>query len=305
MNPAPPVTSTRTAADATVAARWRRGCCGSPRASDRAAPSASSSRWRGRATRRVSNRRWPTSCPGRITSPASWRRRASTTVCLSTRRRDPRWPLRLRRLVADGGFDVVHSHSPVPAVAARLAARTVPADRRPALVTTEHNTWTSLPTGDALGEPADERRRRGDVRRDRGGAGQPARRGRRARRGARARHRRRAHRRPAGRRAGGGPGRARAEPRRARDRHASPTCAPRRTTRRCSRPPACSSIAASRSAWSPSARAHWSARSRAAATSSDSATTSCSPGSARTPSPSWRRATSSCWRRRGRACRWR
>ena len=92
----------------------------------------------------VSNRRWRTSCPGRTTSPASWRRRASTTVCLSTRRRDPRWPLRLRRLVADGGFDVVHSHSPVPAVAARLAVASLPAARRPALVTTEHNTWTSL-----------------------------------------------------------------------------------------------------------------------------------------------------------------
>ena len=66
------------------------------------------------------------------------------TVCLSTRRRDPRWPLRLRRLVADGGFDIVHSHSPVPAVAARLAVRSLPRARRPALVTTEHNTWTSL-----------------------------------------------------------------------------------------------------------------------------------------------------------------
>ncbi len=65
------------------------------------------------------------------------------TVCLSMRRRDPRWPLRLRRLVADGGFAVVHSHSPVPAVAARLAAMTVPRRRRPALVTTEHNTWGS------------------------------------------------------------------------------------------------------------------------------------------------------------------
>ena len=66
------------------------------------------------------------------------------TVCLSTRRRDLRWPLRLRRLVADGGFDVVHGHSPVPAAAGRLAALTVPGDRRPKLVTTEHNTTGSL-----------------------------------------------------------------------------------------------------------------------------------------------------------------
>ena len=66
-----------------------------------------------------------------------------TTVCLSARRRDPRWPLHLRQLLADGGFDVVHNHSPVLAVAARLAARTVPADRRPVMMTTEHNTWGS------------------------------------------------------------------------------------------------------------------------------------------------------------------
>ena len=45
--------------------------------------------------------------------------------------------------MADGGFDVVHNHSPVLAVAARLAGRTVPADRRPVMMTTEHNTWGS------------------------------------------------------------------------------------------------------------------------------------------------------------------
>lgn len=46
------------------------------------------------------------------------------------------WPARLRRLLADGGYDVVHTHSPVPAVAARLLA---PAGT--ALVHTEHNVW--------------------------------------------------------------------------------------------------------------------------------------------------------------------
>ena len=66
------------------------------------------------------------------------------TVCLSTRRRDPRWPLRLRQLVATGRFDIVHSHSPTPAVVARLAVGSLPPTRRPVLVTTEHNTWTSL-----------------------------------------------------------------------------------------------------------------------------------------------------------------
>jgi glycosyltransferase involved in cell wall biosynthesis len=64
-------------------------------------------------------------------------------VCLSQTRRDPRWLWRLRRLLADAEFDLVHAHSPVPAVAARLAGLTLPRRRRPVIVTTEHNTWTS------------------------------------------------------------------------------------------------------------------------------------------------------------------
>lgn len=51
---------------------------------------------------------------------------------------DLRWTLRLRRLVRDGRFDIVHTHMPVPAVAARL----VLARPRPALVHTEHNVWS-------------------------------------------------------------------------------------------------------------------------------------------------------------------
>jgi glycosyltransferase involved in cell wall biosynthesis len=39
--------------------------------------------------------------------------------------------------------DVVHSHSPVPAVGARLVSRTLPRRHRPSLVTTEHNVWDS------------------------------------------------------------------------------------------------------------------------------------------------------------------
>jgi glycosyltransferase involved in cell wall biosynthesis/GNAT superfamily N-acetyltransferase len=64
-----------------------------------------------------------------------------TTVCLSRRDRDPAWPLRLRSLMA--GFDVVHSHSPLPAVVARLAARSIGLRRRPVTISTEHNTWSS------------------------------------------------------------------------------------------------------------------------------------------------------------------
>jgi len=70
------------------------------------------------------------------------------TICLSTVRSDRRWPQRLRRLLATERFDVVHAHSPVPATVARLAVRILSRADRPALMTTEHNTWDShrLPT---------------------------------------------------------------------------------------------------------------------------------------------------------------
>lgn len=51
------------------------------------------------------------------------------------------WVADLRRELARA--DVVHSHSPVLAGVARVLARTLPARRRPAVVTTEHNEWTS------------------------------------------------------------------------------------------------------------------------------------------------------------------
>ncbi len=54
---------------------------------------------------------------------------------------DPRWLWRLRRTII--GAAVVHSHSPVPAVAARLMSRTIRRCDRPRLVTTEHNVWDS------------------------------------------------------------------------------------------------------------------------------------------------------------------
>ena len=62
--------------------------------------------------------------------------------CLDVRdERDPRWAGRLRRLLRDGHFDVVHSHSPYPAGVARLVALTFRRSARPRLVTTEHNAW--------------------------------------------------------------------------------------------------------------------------------------------------------------------
>ncbi len=48
------------------------------------------------------------------------------------------WVRRLRHLVRDRDIDIVHTHMPVPAVAARLA---LTGRHRPALVHTEHNLW--------------------------------------------------------------------------------------------------------------------------------------------------------------------
>ena len=62
-------------------------------------------------------------------------------TCLSRRDSDKQWPVALRTLISAGGFDVVHAHSPVPGSVARAIVRTMPADRRPALMSTEHNTW--------------------------------------------------------------------------------------------------------------------------------------------------------------------
>ncbi len=50
-----------------------------------------------------------------------------------------RWLLRLRSLLTD--VDVVHVHSPLLAAAARSVAQTIPASRRPSLISTEHNRW--------------------------------------------------------------------------------------------------------------------------------------------------------------------
>lgn len=70
------------------------------------------------------------------------------------------WVPRLRMLLASGRFDVVHMHSPLLAGVARLAVRTLPRKRRPRLVTTEHNGWSTfaLPTRllNALTAPLDD-----------------------------------------------------------------------------------------------------------------------------------------------------
>lgn len=61
------------------------------------------------------------------------------THCLSARRGDLRWPLRLWRLVRSGDWDIVHVHAPLPGSVARLAVRAMPRTSRPAVVQTAHN----------------------------------------------------------------------------------------------------------------------------------------------------------------------
>ena len=65
-------------------------------------------------------------------------------LCLDARSSwDPRWVLRLRRLLRSEHFDLVHIHSPLAAVGARLAVRSIPRRNRPRIVVTEHNVWSS------------------------------------------------------------------------------------------------------------------------------------------------------------------
>ena len=59
-----------------------------------------------------------------------------TVHCLGSK--GPRWIARLRTLVRSKGFDLVHLHSPLPAVAARMV---LGGSRRPVIVSTEHNVW--------------------------------------------------------------------------------------------------------------------------------------------------------------------
>jgi L-malate glycosyltransferase len=64
--------------------------------------------------------------------------------CLNgTKEWNPRWTLRLRRLLTSGRFDIVHVHSPYVAGLARLVVRSIPRSRRPKMVSTEHVPWWS------------------------------------------------------------------------------------------------------------------------------------------------------------------
>jgi len=83
--------------------------------------------------------------PQKTTLAASLERLGcSPVVCLSARSSwDPLWIPRLRKVIRDGQFDIVHIHSPLVAIGARLAVRSLPRRSRPRIVVTEHNVWSS------------------------------------------------------------------------------------------------------------------------------------------------------------------
>ena len=65
-------------------------------------------------------------------------------ACLGRRRAlDPRWLVSLRRSLVREPVDILHAHSPVMAVGARVVARSLPRRLRPRVVVTDHNVWHS------------------------------------------------------------------------------------------------------------------------------------------------------------------
>jgi glycosyltransferase involved in cell wall biosynthesis len=63
--------------------------------------------------------------------------------CLSDTGRefDLRWAMRLRSLLRGRGYDILHLHLRYPAAIGRLVAMTLPKEKRPRIVFTEHNVW--------------------------------------------------------------------------------------------------------------------------------------------------------------------
>jgi glycosyltransferase involved in cell wall biosynthesis len=55
------------------------------------------------------------------------------------------WAMRLRRILDEGSFDIVHFHSPYVAGIARLVVLSMPEGERPRTMSTEHNVWTDFP----------------------------------------------------------------------------------------------------------------------------------------------------------------
>jgi glycosyltransferase involved in cell wall biosynthesis len=82
--------------------------------------------------------------PWKDTLVAELERDGVATACFGARSSwDPRWLGRLRRSLVRNRVDIVHVHSPIPAIGARLVVRTLSRRQRPRIVTTEHNVWSS------------------------------------------------------------------------------------------------------------------------------------------------------------------
>jgi glycosyltransferase involved in cell wall biosynthesis len=88
-------------------------------------------------------------------------RRDVPVECLTVHdERDLRWARRLRAALIENPVDVVHAHSPYAAGVGRLVVRSLPTARRPRLVSTEHNAWSTFGTAtrvlDAVTSPLDD-----------------------------------------------------------------------------------------------------------------------------------------------------
>ena len=55
------------------------------------------------------------------------------------------WAARLRRILDEGSFDIVHFHSPYVAGIARLVVQSMREGDRPRTMSTEHNVWSDFP----------------------------------------------------------------------------------------------------------------------------------------------------------------
>ena len=60
------------------------------------------------------------------------------------RNADLTWMTKLRRLLRDGRYDIVHTHLPYSATLGRLVVASLPRRERPAVVYTEHNMWDKM-----------------------------------------------------------------------------------------------------------------------------------------------------------------
>jgi glycosyltransferase involved in cell wall biosynthesis len=66
------------------------------------------------------------------------------TRCLEVRHeQDLRWLVRLRSLLERERYDILHVHSPYVAGMVRIVSRSMAPGRRPRIVSTEHNVWSS------------------------------------------------------------------------------------------------------------------------------------------------------------------